>query len=119
MVCHWILSDSKFPQVSKTFLSTLAVSNNAVVSMVSTRPQTSKSSKPFNNPSVTVPNVPIRIGTIDIFMFHSFFISPARSKYLSFSQFHSLVSHDSKVGNFPISLFLLIIIRSGLLAEIR
>ena len=32
--------------------------------MVSTRPPTSKSSRPFNNPFVTVPKTPITIGTI-------------------------------------------------------
>ena len=41
MVFHWRLSDSKSPQVSKTLLSILAIFNNAVVWMVSTRPQTS------------------------------------------------------------------------------
>ena len=53
MVFHWRLSDSK-SQVSRTLLSILAVFNNAVVSMVSTRPPTSKSSRPFNNPLVNV-----------------------------------------------------------------
>ena len=37
----------------------------------------------------------------------------------TFFQFYSVVSRDSKVDNFASSLFLLIIIRSGLLAEIR
>ena len=31
MVFHWSLSDSKFPQVSRTLLSILADLNNAVV----------------------------------------------------------------------------------------
>ena len=44
-----------------------------VVWIVSTRLPTSKSSRPFNNPLVTVPNAPITIGTIVTFMFHSFF----------------------------------------------
>ena len=44
MVFHWSLSDSKSPQVSRTLLSILAVLNNAVVWMVSTRPLISKSS---------------------------------------------------------------------------
>ena len=55
MVFHWRLSDSKSPQVSKTLLSILAVFNNAVLWMVSTQPPTSKTSKSFNNPLVTVP----------------------------------------------------------------
>ena len=66
MVFHWRLSDSKSPQVSRTLLSILAVYNNAVVLMVSTRPPTSKSSRPFNNPLVTVPKAPITIGIIVI-----------------------------------------------------
>ena len=83
MVFHWRLSDSKSPQVSRTLLSILAVFNNAVVWMVSTRSPTSKSSRPFNNPLVTVPKAPITIGIIVTFMFHSFFNSLARSRYLS------------------------------------
>ena len=68
MVFHWSLSDSKSPQVSRTLLSILAVLSNAVIWIVSTRPPTFKSSRP----------------TIITFMFHSFFNSIARSKYLSF-----------------------------------
>ena len=54
MIFHLSLSDSKSPQVSRTRLSILAVLSNAVVWIVSTRPLTSKSSRPFNNPLVTV-----------------------------------------------------------------
>ena len=54
MVFHWSLSDSKSPQVSRTRLSILAVLSNAVVWIVSTRPPTSKSSSPFNNPLVII-----------------------------------------------------------------
>ena len=78
----WVTGKS--PQVSRTLLSILAVLNNAVVWMVSTRPPTSKSSSPFSNPLVTVPNAPITIGIIVTCMFHSFFSSLARSRYLSF-----------------------------------
>ena len=84
MIIHWSLSDSKSSQVSRTLLSILAVLNNVVVWMVSTRPPTSKSSSPFSNPLVTVPNAPITIGIIVTCMFHSFFNSLARSRYLSF-----------------------------------
>ena len=56
---HWSLSDNKPPQVSRTLLSILAVLNNVVVWIVSTRLPTSKSSSPFSNPLVTVPNAPI------------------------------------------------------------
>ena len=83
MVFHWRLSDSKSPLVSRTLQSILVVFNNAVVWMVSTRSPTSKSSRPFNNPLVTVPKAPITIGIIVTFIFNSFFNSLARSRYLS------------------------------------
>ena len=125
MVFPWSLSDFKSPQVSRTLLSIPSVLNNAVVWMVSTRPPTSKSSSPFNNPLDIVPKAPITIGRIVTFMFHSFFDSLARSRYLSFFpffQFYSVVSRDSKSTVLQILFFfffLLIIIWSGLLAEIR
>ena len=122
MVFHWSLSDSKSPQVSRTLLSILAVLNNVVVWMVSTHPPTSKSSRPFNNPFVTISKAPITIGIIVTFMFLSFFNSLGRSRKILFTflQFYSVVSRNSKVHNFASSLFfLLIIIRSGLLPEIR
>ena len=84
MVFRWSLSDSKSPQVSSTRLRVLAVLSSAIVWIVSTRPPTSKSSSPLNNPLVIVPNAPITIGTIVTFMFHIFFYSLARSRYLSF-----------------------------------
>ena len=84
IVFHWSLSDSKSPQVSRTLLSILAIHNNAVVWMVSSHSPTSKSSSPFSNPLVTVPKASITIGIIVTFMFHSFFNSLARSRYLSF-----------------------------------
>ena len=76
MVFHRSLSDSKSPQASRILFSILAVLNNAVVWMVSTRPPTSKSSSPFNSPLVTVLNAPITIGIIVTFKFHSFFLIP-------------------------------------------
>ena len=123
MVFHWSLSDSKSPQVSRTHLGILAVLSTAVVWIVSTRPPTSKSSRPFNNPLVIVPNAPITIGTIFPFMFHSFFNSLARSRYLSFFS-HSFrfilwSAGTAKSTILQIFFFFLIIIRSGLLAGIR
>ena len=101
-------------------LSTLAVLNNVVVWMVSTRPPTSKSSSSFSNPLVPIPNAPI---TIVICMFHIFFQFPSKVEVLilffTFFQIYSVVSRDSKIDNFASSLFLLIILRSGLLAGIR
>ena len=122
MVFHWCLSNSKFPQVSRTRLRILAVLSNAVVWIVSTRPPTSKSSRPFNNPLVIVLKAPITIGTI--VMFHSFFNSLARSRYLPFFshsfRFILLSAGTAKSTIWKILLFLLlIVIRSGLLAGIR
>ena len=122
MVFHCSLSDSKSPQVSRTLLSILAILNNVVIWMVFTRSPTSKSSSLFSNPLVIVPNAPITIGIIVTFMFHSFFQFPNKVEVLIlffiFFQFYSVVRRDNQVDNFASSLFLLII-RSGLLAEIR
>ena len=84
MVFHWGLKDGKSSLVSRTLLSILADLNNAVVWTISTRLVISKSSTPCTNPLVTVPGAPITIGIIITFMFHSFFHSLARSRYLSF-----------------------------------
>ena len=132
MVFRWSLSDSKSPQVSRTLLSILAALNNAVVWMVSIRPPTSKSSSPFSNPLVTVPNALITIGIIVTCMFHSFFNSLARSRYLSFfSHSFSFILWSAGTAKstilqvlffsffFFFFFFLLIIIKSGLLAGIR
>ena len=104
------------PQVSRALLSILAVLNNAVVWMVSTRPPISMSSSPFNNPLVTVPNAPITISVIVTFMFHSFFNSLARSRYLSFfSHSFSLIlwsAGTAKSTILQVLFFLLISIRS-------
>ena len=81
---HWSLSESKSPQVSRTSLRILAVHCNIVVWIVSTRRPTSKSSRPFDNPLVIVPNAPITIGTIVTLMFYSFFNSLSKLRYLSF-----------------------------------
>ena len=113
MVFLWSLSDSKSPQVSRTRLRILAVLSNAVVWIVSIFPPTSKSSRPFNNPLVIVPNAPITIGTIVTFMFHSFFNSLGRDTYPSFH-----FPGTAKSTILQILFFLLIIIRSGLLAGI-
>ena len=80
----------EWKQVSRTLLSIMAVLNNVAVWMVSTRPPTSKSSSPFSNPLIIIPNSPITIGIIVTFMFQSFFNSLARSKYF-FSNFFSFI----------------------------
>ena len=107
MLFHWSLSESKCPQVSRTLLSILADLDNTVVWTVSTRPAMSKSSSYCINPLVTVPSssscraasadildplspfLPIIhrhrqvFGIIVNFLFHNFFNSLARSRYLS------------------------------------
>ena len=120
MVFHWSLSDSKSLQVSRTLLSILVVLNNVVVWMVSTRPPTSKSSSPFNNHLVTVPNAPITIGIMVTYMFHNLFNSLARSRYLSFFSYSfsfilwSAGTAKSTILQVLFIFFsLLIIIRSG------
>ena len=124
MVFDWSLSDSKSPQVCWTLPSILAVLDIVVVWKVPTRPSTSKSSSPFNNPLVTVPKAPITIGIIFTFMFHSFFQFPSKVEVLVlFFNFLSVLFYGQpgqqsrQFCKFSISLFL-IIIRSGLLAEI-
>ena len=72
MVFHKSLSDSESPQVSRILLSILAVLNSIVVWIISTRPPTSKSYSPFDNPLVTVPKAPITTVLIVTFMFHNF-----------------------------------------------
>ena len=132
MVFHWSLSDSKSHQVSRTLLSILTVLKYVVVWMVSTRPPSSKSSSPFSNSLVTVHNAPITIGIIVTCMFHSFFNSLARSRYLFFFSYSfsfilwsagtaksTILQFLSFFFFFFLFFFLLIIIRSGLLVEIR
>ena len=121
MVFQWSLSDSKSPRISMTLLGILAILNNAVIWIVSTRLPTSKSSRPFNNPLVIVPRAPITIGTIVTFTFCSFFNSLARSSYLSFfSHSFSFIlwsAGTAKSTIMQILSCLLITIRSGLLAD--
>ena len=92
--------------------------------MVSTRPSTSKSNSPFNNPLLTVPKSPIAIVIIVKFIFHSiFFISLDRSRYLSFFLLFFSVLFCGQPGQqstiLQVLFFLLFTIRSGILAEIR
>ena len=65
----------------------MAVFNNTVVWLVSTRPLTLKSSKPFSNPLVTVP-ITITIGIIVTFMFLSSFQSYSKVKVLYYYYYY-------------------------------
>ena len=120
------LQEFVWQQVSRTLLSILAVLNNVAIWMVSTSPPTFESSSSFNNPLVTVPKVPITIGIIITFMFHSFFNSLARSRYLSFfsHSFRFILWSAGTVKSTILQilfffLLLIIIMRSVLLVEIR
>ena len=108
MVFHWCLSDSKSPQDSRTRLRILAILSNAVIWVVSTRPPTSKSSRPFNDPLDILPKALITIGTIVTFMFYSFFQFSSKVEVLillfTFLQIYSVIRWDSKVNNFASSL---------------
>ena len=112
----WSLNDSKSPQVSRTLLSILADLNNAVVWMVSTCPIIFKSFSPCTKSTdYNLCNCHFHVPR--------FFQFPSKVKVFillfTFFQFYSVVSWDSKVHNSAGYLFLLSIIRSGCLAEIR
>ena len=74
MVFHWSLSDSKSPQISRTFLSILADPCNAVVLMILACPLMSNSSSLFTKPLGTVPSPTIRIDMIITFIFYGFLV---------------------------------------------
>ena len=120
------LSDSKYPQVSRTLLSILTDFNNAVVWIVSNHPLISKSSSPCNSLFVTVPIAPITISitiTLIVFQF-SFKILVFISLFSPSFLFYLVVSPNGKIQYLAGSVFFLvfiflIIIRSGRLAEIR
>ena len=83
MAFPWSLSDSKSPQVSMTLLSILANFNNTVVWMLFPRSLISESSSPYTNLLMTVPSLPLTIVIAITFIFHIFFSSLARSRFLS------------------------------------
>ena len=124
MVFHWNFSDNKSSQVSRTLLSILADLNNVVVWMVASRPLISKSTSSSTIFLVTLLRAPITIAITVTFMFHSFPFQFSNKveiliSFFTFFQFYSVISRNSKIHNFASSLFLLIMIRSGRLAEIR
>ena len=108
MFFHWSLSDSKSPLVSRTLLSIMAVFNNLLVWIVSSRPLISKSSNPFNNPLMTTKSTKHNWYNCH-FHVQQFFQFPSKVEVLIllfiFLQFYLAVSRDSKIHNFPNSLF--------------
>ena len=73
---------SKYPR----FLI-LADLSNIVVSMVLIRPPISNSSNSFSKHLRTIPSTPTTVDILITFIFHSFFSSLVRSKYLSLFSF--------------------------------
>ena len=98
-------------------------SQYAVVWMVSTRLLISKSSSLLTNPLVTLPSVPTTIGITVTFMLQFFQISCKVLVFISlfaFLQFYPVVCRPGKVHYSANCLFVLLIItKSGCLAEIR
>ena len=119
MVVSWSLSDTKSTRVSRTLLRILGDINNIVVWMVPTRLLISKSSSPYTTPSVIVPNASITVSITVTFLFHRLFFSfLARSWHLSFFLFSfNFILWLAGTAKSTISFLLLIVIRSGRLAE--
>ena len=89
--------------------------------MVSTRPLISKGSSLFINLLVTIRRAPITISIIVTFMFHNFYSSPARSRYLYlFSPSFNLTLWSGGTAKSTILqlIYFFIIIRSGRLVNI-
>ena len=109
MVFHRSQSDSKSPQISRTFLSIQANFNIAVIWMVLIHSLIFNFSSPLSKPLRVVPSTPITTGITVTLMFHSFLDSPARSKYLSYFSlsliFHCVSRWDGKIHNMASSLF--------------
>ena len=95
MIFHWSLSDSKSPEVSRSFFNILADLNNVVVWVASTRPLLSSSSSPLTKPLWTVPSALITTGINVTFMFHNCFSSLVRLKYLSLFLFYLIFTVQS------------------------
>ena len=123
MVFQWILTDSKSPKLSRTYLSILANFYKTVVWMVSTCFLIPKSSCPFTNHLVIVPSESITIGITVTLMSHSLFVLIlwwGLGTYLSFYFLIFLLCSLPVWQSIQISrLSFLTITRYGRLVEIR
>ena len=116
MVSRWSFSNSKFLQVSRTILNILADLSNVLFRMVSDHLLISKFSSSCTNSLVTASKAQITVGITVIFMFHTFFNSLARSRYLSvflFSFSFTLWSPRTAKSTIRQVLFFLLIIVSS------
>ena len=105
--------------VSHRSLSKIVSAGLQDSSQYSGRSFISKSSCPFNNPLVTVPRASITIGINVTFMFHSFFNSLARSRYLFFFSLSFNFTQWTAMSTIvQVLFFLLIIIRFDHLADL-
>ena len=83
MVFHWSVSNSKFHQVFRIFVSNLANFNCAMVWIVWILPLISNSFSLLSKSLETVPRTPITISISFTFLFYSLFNFLARFKYLN------------------------------------
>ena len=89
MVFHWSLSDRKSPQIYMTLLSILVDLNK--VWTVTISPVIFRFSCPCTNHLVTVRRATITVDKIFTFIFHSFFSSLARSRYITLSLSYNFI----------------------------
>ena len=106
MVYHWNLSDSKFPQFSRSLLSILADLNNAVVWMASTRLLISKSLYQFFSDCTKSTNYNWYHRHFHVPQFFQFSSKIQVLIFLfTFFQFYFVVSRKNKVHNLASCLF--------------
>ena len=109
MVFDWSLSDSKFPQISRTLLSILAGLSNGVVWMVSSCPLIFECSSAFTNPLEIVASALITLGITVTFMSHVFFYFSGKVWVLFslfvFFYFYFVVRRNGKIHSSASSLF--------------
>ena len=122
MVFHGSLNEIKSPQVYKTLLSILADLNDAVVWMISVRPQISNSSIPVTKRLGIIPSAKIKTGITINFMFHTFFLFSGKVQVLvTLFVFFDFTLWSGRLAMSVIRQFhfFVIITRSGRMAGIK